>query len=230
MSPEPRSPHIQEPGDDRQSPGIKPEQRSPESFAVVWILATVAVVAIAGVAFWAAGPVAGLVVIVATIAAIVGGFGLRTERRGPVAVARTPDDERRVLVLANEEADGRLAHEIETRSREDETTPLSVHVVVPALASRSKQIASDVDEPREEAFERLQASILELSGKADRITGEVGASDPRLALEDALRTHGADEVITFNPPDEEMSDELREATERALREVPRPSRKLTASH
>lgn len=186
-----------------------------------------AVAGLAGLAFWLAGPVAGLVVIVASVTAVLG-FGLGTERRGPVEVAPTPDDEQRLLVLANgDAADGELARAVAASRVEDR--PLWVHVVAPAFAPGGKRIASDVDQPREAAFERLQATILNLSGKADRVTGEVGSSDPRLALEDALRTHGADEVITLNPPESEMSEQVRAATERAVHEVPRPARQITAA-
>jgi hypothetical protein len=64
-------------------------------------------------------------------------------------------------------------------------------VVVPALASTLEAVTGAVDDRRaqaEETANRLAAAL-------PNARGEVGADDPGLAVEDALRTFGADEIV-----------------------------------
>lgn len=64
-------------------------------------------------------------------------------------------------------------------------------VVVPALASTVEALTGAVDDRRSEAEHTAEALQAHLPGA--RI--EVGADDPALAVEDALRVFGADEVL-----------------------------------
>jgi hypothetical protein len=77
-----------------------------------------------------------------------------------------------------------------------------VFVVAPALTkTRFQQVTGAVDEAIVEARKRLDSSIRALRESGIPASGDVGESDPNLALEDALRRFPADEVvISTHPP------------------------------
>jgi hypothetical protein len=77
-------------------------------------------------------------------------------------------------------------------------------VVVPALASTAESLTGAVDDRRHDA--EATAAALEARLPGARI--EVGADDPALAVEDALRVFGADEVLVAG--DDGMLDAIRE--------------------
>jgi hypothetical protein len=109
------------------------------------------------------------------------------------------EGERRILVVANETVGGEeLLELLEQRSvgvRED------ILVVCPALNSRLRHWASDEDPARAAAQGRLHASIARLADAGVSARGEIGDADPLQAMEDAMRTFGADEiVISTHPP------------------------------
>jgi hypothetical protein len=108
-------------------------------------------------------------------------------------ISQTPPGTRRVLVVAPPGT---------------ESVPVpdgaEVLVVVPALSGAVEALTGAVDDRRHDA--EATAATLE-----ERIPGarvEVGADDPALAAEDALRVFGADEVLVIG--DEEMADAIRE--------------------
>ena len=105
---------------------------------------------------------------------------------------------RRILVVANETVAGRaLREEIQSRvgGHEDE-----VFVVCPALNSRIRHWLSDVDRARTRAHERLDASLRALAEIGILADGSVGDDDPLQAIDDALRTFPADEIIISTHP------------------------------
>jgi nucleotide-binding universal stress UspA family protein len=125
----------------------------------------------------------------------------RTRREPPprVAPAPTPANERRILVIANETAGGStLRDEIGKRS---EGVPAHVLVVSPALNSPLRHWVSDEDSARAEAQKRLDESVARLREAGIRADGEVGDAEPLQAIEDALRTFGADEIIISTHPE-----------------------------
>ena len=79
-----------------------------------------------------------------------------------------------------------------------------VLVVVPALASRREALTGAVDDRRHDA--EVTAAALESRLPGARV--EVGADDPALAVEDALRVFGADEVLVVG--DDGMLEAIRE--------------------
>jgi hypothetical protein len=112
---------------------------------------------------------------------------------------RGDPDERRILVIANETVGGEALRErIEEHSRGHRTNLL---VVTPALNSPVRTFTSDVDKAREEAQQRLDASLARLRQDGIDARGEVGDGDPLQAIEDALRTFGADEIIISTHPE-----------------------------
>jgi hypothetical protein len=79
-----------------------------------------------------------------------------------------------------------------------------VLVVVPALSSTREALTGAVDDRRHDAEETAAALGSRLQGA--RV--EVGADDPALAVEDALRVFGADEVLVAG--DDGMFEAIRE--------------------
>jgi hypothetical protein len=118
-----------------------------------------------------------------------------------VELTRGGDGKRRLLVVANETVGGEaLREEVRNRCRGVDGEIL---VVTPALAaSRAAHWASDLDEAIELARQRMELSLIELEGLGLKAKGEIGDSDPNVAIEDALRVFPADEIlISTHPPD-----------------------------
>jgi GABA permease len=141
-------------------------------------------------------------------AAALIGFGVGVAYRGArgslprnVALTRGGDGRHRLLVVANETVGGEpLLDEIRDRCRGRECEIL---VVTPALASsRAAHWASDVDEAIELARQRMELSLIAIGELGLKAKGEIGDSDPNMAIEDALRVFSADEiVISTHPPE-----------------------------
>lgn len=75
---------------------------------------------------------------------------------------------------------------------------VEVRLVVPAVeASVLRHTMGDIDEPREQAKERLAASLRYLKEHGVDAQGEIGDPDPVQAAQDALLKAPADEVIFF---------------------------------
>ena len=134
--------------------------------------------------------------------AVVLGWWLRARRQEPpVQVAperRWAEGERHILVIANETVGGeRLRDEIHKRS---EGYSEQVLVFCPALNSPLRHWASDEDPARAAAHDRLRSSLDRLRELGIEARGEVGDGDPLQAMEDALRTFGADEIIVSTHP------------------------------
>jgi GABA permease len=148
-------------------------------------------------------PVVG-VILTAALLGFGAGIAYRSSRGSlptSLDVSKGGDGRHRLLVVANETVGGEaLLREIRNRSRGHASEIL---VVTPALtASRAAHWASDVDEAMELARQRLELSLIEIDRHGLRARGEVGDSDPNMAIEDALRGFPADEIIiSTHPPD-----------------------------
>jgi uncharacterized membrane protein len=157
-------------------------------------------VALAGVL---GGPWVALAVFLALGLGVAAGIYMKSEpqvREAAVWDRRrsSPDDRKRILVVANETVAGRaLRGEVLHRTS---GTDADVLVVCPALNSRIRHWTSDEDRAREQAHERLERSLAALSEAGVEARGEVGDDDPMQAIEDALRTFGADEIIISTHP------------------------------
>src|SRR6266536_1917175 len=144
----------------------------------------------------------GLAVFIVLSAIVLFLYLRRSERRPRVLAptrAHTPEDERRILVIANETVGGEtLRNTIRERSagfREQ------ILVVTPALNTPLKHWVSDEDKARDEAQERLDRSLARLREAGIDARGEIGDGEPLQAIEDALRTFGADEIIISTHPE-----------------------------
>jgi hypothetical protein len=119
--------------------------------------------------------------------------------RQTVPTHRGGPGDRRILVIANETVGGEaLRDRIRDRSSGYRTEVL---VVSPALNTPLRHWASDEDPARAQAHERLQTSLERLEQMGIQASGEIGDGDPVQAIEDALRTFGADEVIISTHPE-----------------------------
>jgi hypothetical protein len=109
-----------------------------------------------------------------------------------------PGERKKILVVANETVAGRaLRGEIVHRTKEADAEVL---VVCPALNSPLRHWTSDEDGARANAQQRLETSLAALAEEGVEARGEVGDADPLQAIEDALRTFGADEIIISTHP------------------------------
>jgi nucleotide-binding universal stress UspA family protein len=143
----------------------------------------------------------GLVVFIVLTAGLLA-WWVRARRREPPLQLASPhgwaDDLRHVLVIANETVGGEtLRDEI---AKHTEGLRGQVLVVCPALNSPLRHWASDEDPARAAAQQRLDASLDRLQELGIEARGEVGDGDPLQAIEDALRTFGADEIIISTHP------------------------------
>jgi nucleotide-binding universal stress UspA family protein len=108
-------------------------------------------------------------------------------------------DDWRILVVANETVAGRELRDAITSAVA--AHPSHVLVVCPALNSKLRHWASDEDAARAAAQQRLEESLARLASAGVEADGRVGDSDPLQAIEDALRTFGADEIIISTHPE-----------------------------
>ena len=195
-----------------------PIRTEAEAFSFVVVIAAVG--AAIGLAAWLGGRWAALGVFVGLAIGVIGAIFLRSEPKvREQAVWERPharDEQRRVLVIANETCAGRaLLDEIRYRARGNRSQVL---VVAPALSGHVRFWASDIDGARDAAKERLDESLAALASLGIDARGEVGDADPVQAIEDALRTFGADEIIISTHPPGRSNwlerDEVAKARER----------------
>lgn len=161
-------------------------------------------------------------------AAALIGFGIGVASRGArgslprdVALTRGGDGRYRLLVVANETVGGEaLLDEIRDRCRGRQSEIL---VVTPALASsRAAHWASDVDEAIELARQRMELSLLAIAELGLKAKGEIGDSDPNMAIEDALRVFAADEIVISTHPPERSRWLERGVVDRAREQIDLP--------
>jgi hypothetical protein len=175
-----------------------PFRTEAEAFSFVILIAVLALAV--GIAAWLGGAWVGFGVFLGLALGVAVGLFVRSEPKvkEPAIWERRPGTERRILVVANETCSGRaLLEEVRYRARSATTEVL---VVAPALSSQVRYWTSDVDGAREAAQRRVDGSLESLSAVGVRARGEIGDSDPLQAIEDALRTFGADEIIVSTHP------------------------------
>lgn len=170
-----------------------PIRSEAEAFQLVFL--TVAAFAAVAVASLLGGPWAGVPVWAVATVAVALRYARRREgrplRTAPAHVGTA--DERRILVIATGTPSGRrLALEIERAAAGRRAL---VHVVSPTLVSQLRHWTSDLDDAQTEAQARLEATLATLRAAGIDAGGTVGDEDPRQAIDDALRTFGADAII-----------------------------------
>ena len=111
----------------------------------------------------------------------------------------SPEGETRILVIANETIGGKALTDV--IHKKSAGVRANVLVVAPALVTPLQHLTSDEDPGRAAAQERLEASLATLRSLGVSANGEVGDAHPLQAIEDALRTFGADEIIISTHPE-----------------------------
>jgi hypothetical protein len=104
---------------------------------------------------------------------------------------------------------------------------LELCLLAPAYASSGLEyVASDVDPGIERALERLERSLAEMRCEQVIVArGEVGEADPMLAIDSALVTFAAEEIVLVPSPDrgqwaeKELFERVRERFELPVWEI-----------
>lgn len=127
----------------------------------------------------------------------------------------------RLLVLAGEPVDA--ARVRAALPGQEDLHDAEVLVVAPALnASRIAFWMSDSDEAIADARETEQRSVRSLRSEGVRAGGEVGESEPLVALQDALATFDADAILLLTG-DDALEREARDRFDARVVRVARQS-------
>jgi hypothetical protein len=105
----------------------------------------------------------------------------------------------RLLIAAGEAASG--PDELPSSIRSLIESADDILVIAPALPSRWEWLASATDKAREQADERLRTVLGHLEDMGTEAEGAVGADDPLLAFDDAIRQFAPDHLlVALRPP------------------------------
>ena len=104
-----------------------------------------------------------------------------------------------LLIVANETVEGSAL--VETVRDIALSHDAEVLVVAPALNSRLRHYMSDSDQAERAAEHRLAGYLARLRAAGVRATGHVGDADPLRAMEDAMVTFPADEIVIGTHPE-----------------------------
>jgi len=100
----------------------------------------------------------------------------------------------KILALASEPLSARV---LRSALGEEASRDAEVLVVAPALMSRARYLLAAPDPAIERAEEVQEESVERLEEEGVAAYGEAGESDPLTAIEDALTTFDADEIVLF---------------------------------
>ena len=106
---------------------------------------------------------------------------------------------RKLLIAAGAAATGTDEIPPAIRALIDEAT--EVMVIAPRLPSLLEWISSDTDKATEQADERLSTVLGHLDEMGASSSGEVGADDPLVAFEDAIRGFEPDHILVALRPE-----------------------------
>jgi hypothetical protein len=201
---------------------INPLRSEAEAFR--FLIASIGYFGAIVIATVAGGTWAGLAVFIVLSAVVVGWWARARREERPRRTAPRPhaEGERRILVVANETVGGRTLRSLILERSLDVRE--EVLVVTPALNSPLKHWVSDEDDARAAAQARLDESLVRLAEAGVEARGEVGDGDPVQAIEDALRTFGADEIIISTHPPGRSNWLERGVVEKARERFPVPIR------
>ena len=104
----------------------------------------------------------------------------------------------KVLVLASEAISGEAVRQAIGAER---AADAEVLVVAPALNSKLRFLASDPDDAIQRAEEVQEESVQRMNEDGVDAAGDTGESDPLQAIEDALATFRAEEIVICVHPE-----------------------------
>jgi hypothetical protein len=87
----------------------------------------------------------------------------------------------------------------------DDASDAEVLVVAPALNTKTRFLLADPDPGIERAEHVQEETVERLNEEGVDAAGQTGESDPLLALQDALATYPADEIVLFTHPDSDQN-------------------------
>jgi hypothetical protein len=182
------------------------------------------------VAFRFGGPPGGLAVGAAAVAVILV-LAARARFDEPIEVASAPPDHFAMLVVLEAPLeDPTLAGAIEEIARAGAKATRvgadhrpEVLLLAPAANSAVRHWLSDLRQARFDAQNRLTLSMATLASADLDARGAVGDTDPVQAVEDTLRTFGAQEVVFVTPPgDGKDIEQVRRRLDRPVRVLNAP--------
>jgi hypothetical protein len=104
----------------------------------------------------------------------------------------------RILALVSEPVSGEALEQVVGPER---AQAAEVLVVAPALNTRTRFMFSDTDEAIGRAEEVQEETVERMVEQGVDAAGDTGESDPLQAIEDALQTFEADEIVLFTHPE-----------------------------
>jgi hypothetical protein len=121
---------------------------------------------------------------------------------------------RKILALVSEPVSGEA---LRSAIGGDPSDDDEVLVVAPALNTKIRFLVSDPDPAIERAEEVEEETVERMDEEGVDAAGDTGESDPLLAVQDALTTYEADEIVLFTHPqgdrnwlEEGLVDEAKE--------------------
>ena len=122
---------------------------------------------------------------------------------------------KKILALVSEPVS---ADALRSAIGDEDAGDAEVLVVAPALSSRKRFLLADPDPAIERAEAVQEETVERLDEEGVDAAGDTGESDPLLAIQDALQTFAADEIVLFTHPggDRNWLEEglVEDATER----------------
>jgi hypothetical protein len=129
----------------------------------------------------------------------------------------------RILALVSEPVSGEALEQVVGPER---AQAAEVLVVAPALNTRTRFMFSDTDEAIGRAEEVQEETVERMDEQGVDAAGDTGESDPLQAIEDALQTFEADEIVLFthaggdrNWLEEGLVDDAKERFEPPVRHL-----------
>ena len=104
---------------------------------------------------------------------------------------------KKILALVAEPVSGEA---LKKAVGDEDAAGAEVLVVAPALSSRRRFILADPDPAIERAEEVQEETVERMDEEGIDAAGDTGESDPLLAVQDALQTFEADEIVLFTHP------------------------------
>ena len=104
---------------------------------------------------------------------------------------------KRILALVSEPVSGEA---LERAVGSEQAKAAEVLVVAPALNTRTRFLFSDPDPAIERAQEVHEETVERMVEEGVDAAGDTGESDPLQAIDDALQTFQADEIVLFTHP------------------------------
>src|SRR4051812_35522775 len=129
---------------------------------------------------------------------------------------------RKILALVAEPVSGEALRSALGEPAED----AEVMVVAPAFDKKTRFWASDSDEAIARAEAVQEATVERMGEQGVDAVGDTGESDPLLALQDALVTFPAEEIVIFTHPEGEQNWAESELVEEAESRFDVPVRRM----